>query len=77
MENCDECIDKALDDANIDMDEIDDVVIVGSSTNIPFVKKWLLSTFEDYDINLDSSARDSAIALGAIYKAKEQEGKYE
>ena len=75
MENCDECIEKALDDANIEMDEIDDAVVVGGSTQIPFVKKWLLSTFEDFDIDFDSTVRDAAVALGAIKKAKEQEKK--
>ena len=61
------------------MSDIGHVVISGSSTCIPFIKQWLKEIFkkldDDIDKNFDSNRNETGVALGAIYKAIQQQAK--
>jgi len=46
VERLEKPLDDALAEAGLAKDEIDDVILMGGSTRIPFVRKWLAEFFE-------------------------------
>jgi len=47
-------------------DEIDKVLLVGGSSRLPCVRKWLIEYFEDDEDKMDESINvDEAVAHGA------------
>jgi len=62
-----ECCKNALKDAELTMDEIDEVIMVGGSTRVPLVKK-AVSDFFGKDVH-DSLNPDEVVALGAAVQA--------
>ena len=61
------CCTKALDDAKLNVKEIDEIVMVGGSTRIPLVKSTVSSFFQK-KIH-DSLDPDTVVALGAAVQA--------
>ncbi|XP_026331679.1 heat shock cognate 71 kDa protein-like [Hyposmocoma kahamanoa] len=61
-------MEKALRDAEIDKANINDVILVGGSTRIPYIQKLVLNFFEDKELN-KSVNPDEAIAYGAAVQA--------
>ncbi|EEC11639.1 heat shock protein, putative [Ixodes scapularis] len=59
---------RALEDANVDKMEIDDVVLVGGSTRIPRIKKLIREFFNDKELCHNINP-DEAIAYGAAVSA--------
>jgi molecular chaperone HscA len=62
------CLQMALKDAKLTPDEIDEVVVVGGSTRMPFVKQRLASLFGHIKVN-DTLNPDEVVALGAAVEA--------
>ena len=57
-------------DADMAMDEINDVVMVGGSSRMPKLKQILLDEFgEEININ-DTHNPDEVVALGATFLAR-------
>ena len=46
VERLEKPLDDALAEAGLAKDEIDDVILMGGSTRIPFVRKWLAEYFD-------------------------------
>ncbi|XP_072300314.1 heat shock 70 kDa protein 1-like [Eucyclogobius newberryi] len=63
-----EPVEKALRDAKIDKEQIQDIVLVGGSTRIPKVQKLLQEFFNGHDLN-KSINPDEAVAYGAAVQA--------
>ncbi|KAF2906161.1 hypothetical protein ILUMI_00019 [Ignelater luminosus] len=63
-----EPVEKALHDAKINKNKIDDVVLVGGSTRIPKIQSLLQSTFQGKELN-KSINPDEAVAYGAAVQA--------
>ncbi|XP_069597358.1 hypoxia up-regulated protein 1 isoform X1 [Ranitomeya imitator] len=59
---------KALSSAEMNMDEIDQVIIVGGSTRIPKVQELLLKAVGKEELGKNINA-DEAAAMGAVYQA--------
>jgi molecular chaperone HscA len=59
---------KALKDAQLSMDEIDEVVLVGGSTRMPSIKRAIHSQFSSASVNDDLNP-DEVVALGAAIEA--------
>ena len=57
-------VEKALRDARIDKEKIDDIVLVGGSTRIPKIQKLLQDFFNGKELN-KSINPDEAVAYGA------------
>lgn len=63
-------VNKAMKDADMAMDEINDVVMVGGSSRMPKLKQILLDEFgEEININ-DTHNPDEVVALGATFLAR-------
>ena len=58
-------IEEALEEADLDADEIDQIILVGGSSHIPFVKEAVKSFFDDRIEPLSIICVDEAIAIGA------------
>lgn len=58
----------ALKDANLEKAQIDEVILVGGSTRVPYVKESVRHFFEKESIN-DSLNPDEVVALGAAVQA--------
>ena len=63
-----EPVEKALEDAQMSKDEIDEIVIVGGSTRTPWVRQWLKDYFMVDDLNEGLNA-DEGVAYGAAIMA--------
>lgn len=63
-----QCLKQALVDANLAPDDIDEVVLVGGSTRMPFVKQRLADLFGHIKVN-DTLNPDEVVALGAAVEA--------
>lgn len=61
-------VQKALSSAEMNMDEIDQVIIVGGSTRIPKVQELLLKAVGKEELGKNINA-DEAAAMGAVYQA--------
>ncbi|KAM4015557.1 hypoxia up-regulated protein 1 [Anomaloglossus baeobatrachus] len=61
-------VQKALSSAEMNMDEIDQVIIVGGSTRIPKVQEHLLKAVGKEELGKNINA-DEAAAMGAVYQA--------
>ena len=61
-------VEKVLEDAGLDKSEISQVVLVGGSTRIPYVRKMLSDAFGREKINTDVNP-DEAVAVGAGIQA--------
>ncbi|KAG9482532.1 hypoxia up-regulated protein 1 isoform X2 [Eleutherodactylus coqui] len=61
-------VQKALSSAEMNMDEIDQVIIVGGSTRIPKVQELLLKAVGKDELGKNINA-DEAAAMGAVYQA--------
>ncbi|XP_068096962.1 hypoxia up-regulated protein 1 isoform X2 [Hyperolius riggenbachi] len=59
---------KALSSAEMNMDEIDQVIIVGGSTRVPKVQELLLKAVGKEELGKSINA-DEAAAMGAVYQA--------
>ena len=68
IEKLEEVVDKCLEDAAMDGEEIDHVILMGGSTHIPAVKNLILNKFGEEKI-LDQVSYDEGIALGATKMA--------
>ena len=62
------CMQQALVDANLTPQDIDEVVLVGGSTRMPFVKQRLSELFGHIKVN-DTLNPDEVVALGAAVEA--------
>ena len=62
-----QCCANALEDAGLDADEIDEIIMVGGSTRIPLVKESV-SSFFDKKVH-DELNPDEVVALGAAIQA--------
>lgn len=62
----------ALEDAGLQANEVDDIILVGGMTRMPAVKKWCAKIFERQP--LDTVNPDEAVALGAAIQAGLLEG---
>ncbi|XP_040203623.1 CREB3 regulatory factor-like [Rana temporaria] len=61
-------VQKALSGAEMNMDEIDQVIIVGGATHVPKVQEWLLKAVGKEELGKNINA-DEAAAMGAVYQA--------
>jgi len=61
-------VQKAMQDANLDKNSIDDIVLVGGSTRIPKVQKLLQDFFNGKELNRSINP-DEAVAYGAAVQA--------
>ena len=61
-------IDTALEKANMDLDEVNSVVMVGGVTRTPWVKEWIRNYFRQQEIFQFSNV-DEGVAMGAAYMA--------
>ena len=68
FKSCITPIDKLLQDAKLDKSKIDEVVLVGGSTRIPYLQKLLSSYFNGKELN-KSVNPDEAVAYGAAIQA--------
>jgi molecular chaperone DnaK (HSP70) len=66
-------IDNAIKDAKLKKEEIDEIVLVGGSSRIPYIIKMVENYFKDKQIKKNLNA-DEAVAIGAAYQAKNIEG---
>jgi molecular chaperone DnaK (HSP70) len=65
------CINAALIGANLNHDDIDDVVLVGGSTKIPKIQKIIRATFTKSEI-IKTVNVDEAVVIGAALEAAKQ-----
>ena len=63
-----QCLQMALEDAQMKPDHVDEVILVGGSTRMPFVKQRLEAIFGHNKVN-DSLNPDEVVALGAAVEA--------
>lgn len=63
-----EPVDKAIKDAKLDKNQIDDIVLVGGSTRIPKIQKLLQDYFNGKELNKNINP-DEAVAYGAAVQA--------
>jgi heat shock protein 1/8 len=68
FKRCMEPVEKALEDAKIKPNEIDDVVLVGGSTRVPKIRELLKEKFGNDKIRSDINP-DEAVAYGATVQA--------
>lgn len=68
FERCMEPVDKALNDACLSEDKIDNVVLIGGSTRIPKIKQMLTDRFGANKLRTDINP-DEAVAYGATIQA--------
>jgi len=61
-------VDRAIKDASISSDAIDEIVLVGGSTRHPEIKKYLIEKFTNTHINSEVNP-DEVVALGAAIEA--------
>jgi len=61
-------IDNALNDAKLKKEEIDEVVLVGGSSRIPYIREMIENYFPGKDIKKNLNP-DEAVAIGAAYQA--------
>ena len=59
---------KALTDADLDKHEVDEVILVGGSTRIPYVREWLKSYFSKDELT-EKINPDEGVAYGAAMMA--------
>ena len=69
FQSCLPLIDSAIKDAKLTKDKIDEVVLVGGSSRIPYVIKMVEKYFEGKEVKKNLNA-DEAVAMGAAYQAK-------
>merc|ERR1711892_936971 len=63
-----EPVEKAMRDAKMDKNAINDIVLVGGSTRIPKIQKLLQDFFNGKDLNISINP-DEAVAYGAVVQA--------
>lgn len=63
-----ECCEKALKDSELDLDEIEEVILVGGSTRTPLVKQKVSDFFSHAEVH-DKLNPDEVVALGAAVEA--------
>lgn len=68
MDKTIQSLQSALKDAKLTHEEIDEVIMVGGSTRMPFVKQRLVGLFGHIQVN-DSLNPDEVVALGAAVEA--------
>ena len=68
FDKCIECIDKTLKDAEVEKDEISDIVLIGGSTRIPKIKEMLKVYFNKAEIH-HTIDPDEAVAMGATIQS--------
>ena len=68
FDKCIECIDKTLKDAEVEKDEISDIVLIGGSTKIPKIKEMLATYFNKAEIH-HTIDPDEAVAMGATIQS--------
>ena len=61
-------LEAALEEAGMEKEEINNVVVVGGSTRIPWVKQWLKDYFEVENL-YESINADEGVAYGAAMMA--------
>ena len=61
-------VQRVLKDANLEKSDIDEVVLVGGSTRIPFIRQQLSEFFDGKELHVDVNP-DEAIAYGAAVQA--------
>ncbi|KAG2386596.1 hypothetical protein C9374_002340 [Naegleria lovaniensis] len=61
-------VQRVLKDANLEKKDVDEVVLVGGSTRIPYIRQQLSEFFEGKKLNFDVNP-DEAIAVGAAVQA--------
>ena len=61
-------LDEAIKDSKFNIDEIDDIILIGGSSRIPKVKKLLEEKFGKNKIK-DNINQDEAVAIGATWQA--------
>ncbi|KAI4352377.1 hypothetical protein L6164_006637 [Bauhinia variegata] len=76
LEKCRNLVKMCLDDANMDVDRVDDVVLVGGSTRIPKVQQLLQDLFHRENLICKSINPDEAVAYGAAVQAAILSGQF-
>ena len=69
FDSCLPYIDQALKEVNYTKKDIDEVVLVGGSSRIPYIQEMIENYFPGKTIKKDINA-DEAVAIGAAYQAK-------
>ncbi|KAI4352360.1 hypothetical protein L6164_006621 [Bauhinia variegata] len=69
FEKCTKLVKMCLEDANMNVDSVDDVVLVGGSTRIPKVQQLLQELFHGKNLVCKSINPDEAVAYGAAVQA--------
>jgi molecular chaperone HscA len=67
-----ECCERALADAGLQVSDVDDVLLVGGSTRMPYIKKRVSDFFEK-EVN-DRINPDEVVAIGAALQAAQLNG---
>lgn len=62
------CVEKTLKDANMTKKDIDEIVLVGGTTRIPYVRETVRKFFDEKELNA-SIHPDEAVAIGAARQA--------
>ncbi len=68
FKNCLKPVEKVIKDSKVSKDQIDDVVLVGGSTRIPYIQKMLSDFFNGKELRRDINP-DEAVAYGAAVQA--------
>lgn len=68
MDKTVQCLQLALKDAKLKPEDVDEVVLVGGSTRMPFVKQRMVGLFGQSKVN-DTLNPDEVVALGAAVEA--------
>ena len=61
-------LDKVIIDSTFNIEEIDDVILIGGSSRIPKIKDLLTKKFDETKIR-DNLSQDEAVAIGATWQA--------
>ena len=57
-------IEALLEETGIERDEVYQVLLVGGSSRIPYIRQWLQDSFQEATLN-DKINPDEAVAIGA------------
>jgi molecular chaperone DnaK len=68
IKQCMDLVDKAVVDSKLKVEQLDDIILVGGSSNVPLVRETIRNHFKGKKICADINA-DEAVAMGAAIRA--------
>lgn len=68
LKRCQKLMDSAFSKSKIGIDQIDDIILIGGSTNVPCVRDMVKQYFNNKQINADIPS-DETVAIGAAIRA--------